>query len=646
MRRTARTVLLTATLATLAAAPASAAPAQLSPVGRYSTDLGEDSAEIVAYDGGRAYVINTASSSVDILQVGRGGSLTRLRRIDLSAFGAGGNSVAAKNGLVAVALDAPERTDPGQVVFLNRDGRVLTSVAVGAVPDMVTFTPDGKHLLVANEGEPSDDYSVDPEGSVSVLNVRPLVARRKGKAGAKGNLVRTADFRTVAIPAGVRIFGPGATPAQDIEPEYITVAPDGRTAYVSLQENNAIAVLDIQHARITRVFPLGLKDHRLAGNALDANDRDRIAIAPATVPLFGMYQPDGIASFDHNGQTLLITANEGDVREWGNYEEAVPASSLATRLDPAAFPLGLPSSLGRLKVSTATGDTDTDGDFDQLHAFGARSFSIFTTDGQLVFDSGDQIERFIAATNPAAFNVSNSNDTVDNRSDDKGPEPENVTVGEVAGQRYAFVALERVGGVLVVNITDPTAPVIEAWPTTAPTAPFRSARTAAPRASPLSTQRPRPPARRCSWWATRSPGQSPPTPRRAIVPCESPSPLAPRAGRVVASPTPHSGYPRRGTAVTTRTTSSPSNSEEAPRTRCVCGPQAAIALPATGLVVAPVGSCRERVRSGPAGPGQIGQPTRPLGRADAAWAEALPCPGRRRNQEVGALRVSRPAAWR
>jgi len=463
MRRTTRTVLLTATLAALAAAPASAAPAQLSPVGSYSTGLGAASAEIVAYDGGRAYVINTASNSVDILQVGRGGALSLLRRIDLSGYGAGGNSVAAKDGLVAVALDAPKRTDPGQVVFLDRDGSVLTSVTVGAVPDMVTFTPDGKHLLVANEGEPSDDYTVDPEGSVSVLNVRPLVARRNSKAGSNGNLVRTADFRTVTIPAGMRIFGPGATPAEDIEPEDITVAPDGRTAYVSLQENNAIAVLDIQHARITGVFPLGLTDHRLASNALDVNDRDGIAITPATVPLFGMYQPDGIASFGHDGQTLLITANEGDVRELGDYEEGARASTLTSRLDPTAFPSGLPSSLGRLTVSTATGDLDGDGDFDQLHAFGARSFSIFTTDGALVFDSGDQIERFIAATNPAAFNVSNSNNTVDNRSDDKGPEPENVTVGEIAGQRYAYVALERVGGVLVVNITDPSAPVIQAW---------------------------------------------------------------------------------------------------------------------------------------------------------------------------------------
>lgn len=448
----------------LSAGQASAAETlRLDPVDSYATGLGEASAEIVAYDGGRAYVINTATSAIDILDVSADGSLSLHRRVDLAAYGAGGNSVAARNGIVAVALDAAVRTDPGTVVFLDRDGQVLTSTRVGAVPDMVTFTPDGKFLLVANEGEPNDTYTVDPEGSVSVIHVGPLVARRNGRAGGAGNLVRTADFRSVAIPAGVRIFGPGATPAQDLEPEYIAVDPDGRTAYVTLQENNAIAVLDIQHARITRLLPLGLKDHRLAANALDANDQNGIAIAPAAPPVYGMYQPDGIAAFEHSGQTYLITANEGDVREWGTYVESARASTLVPRLDPVAFPTGLPTALRRLNVSTATGDTDGDGDFDQLHAFGARSFSIWTTDGTLVFDSGDQIERLIAATDPAAFNVSNSNNTVDNRSDDKGPEPEGVTVGEIDGRRYAFLALERVGGVLVYDITDPSSPVFQSW---------------------------------------------------------------------------------------------------------------------------------------------------------------------------------------
>lgn len=412
-------------------------PVVLEPVSSYATGLGEASAEIVAYDRGRAYVV---------------------RRVDLVTFGAGGNSVAARNGVVAVALDAPVRTDPGAVVFLDGDGEVLTSVAVGAVPDMVTFTPDGKYLLVANEGEPDDTYTIDPEGSVSVLKVRPLLAGRGG-----GNLARTADFRSVPIPAGVRIFGPGATAAQDIEPEFIAVDPNGRKAYVTLQENNAIAVLDIERARITSLLPLGLKDLRLPGNAFDANDRDGIAIAPATVPVFGMYQPDGIAAFRNAGHTYLITANEGDVREWGDYEEGTRASDLAGLLDPSAFPSGLPAALARLNVSTATGDTDGDGDFDQLHAFGARSFSVWDTDGTLVFDSGDQIERLIAGLEPAAFNVSNSNNTVDNRSDDKGPESEGVTLGRVRGRRMAFLGLERAGGVLVYDVTDPAAPVFQSW---------------------------------------------------------------------------------------------------------------------------------------------------------------------------------------
>lgn len=467
---TARTAAALAVAVALGASSAAGADAHLllEPAGTYSTGLGEGSAEIVALDGDRAFVINTATTAVDVLDVASDGSLSLHRRVDLDAYGAGGNSVAAHDGLVAVALDGEVKTDPGTVVFLDRDGEVLTSVAAGALPDMVTFTPDGKHLLVANEGEPNDDYTLDPEGSVSVIDVRPIVARRGGEAGRRGHLVRTAGFDDVAIPAGVRLFGPGATPAQDLEPEYIAVAPDGRTAYVTLQENNALAVLDIRRARITTVLPLGLKDHRLPANGLDASDRDGIAIAPTTVPVLGLYQPDGIAAFDAGGRTYLITANEGDVREWGDYEEGVRAADLAEegRLDPDAFPDGLPASLARLNVSTASGDTDGDGDHDELHAFGARSFSIWTTEGRLVFDSGDDIEQLVATVAPGAFNVSNSNNTVDNRSDDKGPEPEGVTVGVVDGRTYAFIALERVGGVLVYDVTDPTAPVLQSWANT------------------------------------------------------------------------------------------------------------------------------------------------------------------------------------
>lgn len=207
---------------------AAAGPVVLVPTDSYATGLGEASAEIVALDSDRAFVINTATTAVDILDVAADGSMTLVRRVDLGAYGAGGNSVDVHDDVVAVALDAPVRTDPGTVVFLDRDGEVLTSVKAGAVPDMVTFTADGKYLLVANEGEPDATYSVDPEGSVSVIAVRPLVARGHGNAGDAGNLVRTAAFGSIEIPAGVRIFGPGATPAQDIEPEYIAVDPDGR----------------------------------------------------------------------------------------------------------------------------------------------------------------------------------------------------------------------------------------------------------------------------------------------------------------------------------------------------------------------------------------------------------------------------------
>lgn len=422
-------------------------------------------AEIVAHDPGsqRLFVVNARANSVDVLDLRVPATPTRLFSIELAPHGAGANSVAVSPrgeghgpATVAVAVEAADRQAPGRVALFDTDGNALASLEVGALPDMLTFSPDGRWLLVANEGEPSADYLVDPVGSVSVIDLS-----RGARRVTQGD-VRTAGFErfTPADLPGVRVFGPGASVAQDLEPEYITISRDSREAWVTLQENNAIARIDIRRARVIDVFALGTKDHSLAGNALDPSDRDG-GIKLGNWPVRGFYLPDAIASYRVGGRTFLVTANEGDARDYAGFGEERRVKDLT--LDPGAFPdaatLALDANLGRLRVTRTAGDIDADGDHDELYSFGARSFSIWSSEGELVHDSGDALERLIAAELPEQFNSTNdANGSFDSRSDDKGPEPEGLALGRVAGRWLLFVGLERIGGVALFDITDPRAP--------------------------------------------------------------------------------------------------------------------------------------------------------------------------------------------
>jgi 2',3'-cyclic-nucleotide 2'-phosphodiesterase (5'-nucleotidase family) len=434
-------------------------PSLLKPLGTYETEVFDASAaEIVVHDPAsqRLFVVNANAPAVEVLDIKDPSNPTKLFDIDPSAYGAGANSVAIFNGIVAIAIEAEEKTDPGRVVFFDINGNFLNAVTVGALPDMLTFSPDGSKVLVANEGEPNDDYSIDPEGSISIIDV----------SGGSTNLtqanVTTADFTAFndqqdeLIAAGVRIFGPNATVAQDVEPEYIAISGDSSTAYVSLQENNALAVVDIASGTVTDILPLGFKSH--AENPLDASDRDD-AINIQNLPVFGMYQPDAISLYEAGGETYIVTANEGDARDYDGFSEEARVKDL--QLDPIAFPnaaeLQADEALGRLTVTTTLGDANGDGLYEELYAFGGRSFSIWDTQGNLVYDSGAELETTIAELFPDDFNADNAeNDSFDNRSDNKGPEPEGIAIGEIDGRTYAFIGLERFGGVVTYDITNPT----------------------------------------------------------------------------------------------------------------------------------------------------------------------------------------------
>ena len=422
---------------------------QLSALGTFkSGPYDQGAAEIVSYDAAtqQAYVVNGFAKTIDVFSLAQPDKPALINQIKLKAFGAP-NSVAVKRGLVAVAVAAKPKQDPGSIVVFDLNGEYLNTFKVGALPDMVTFTPDGSVILSANEGEPNDDYTVDPEGSISLIPVGKDI-RQQSQAD-----VRTADFsafNTQLLNPAIRIFGKNASVAQDLEPEYITVSADSKTAWVALQENNALAVIDIAASKVTALLPLGTKSHALSGNGFDASDEDGGAHIQ-TWPVEGMYQPDTITSYTVDGETMIVTANEGDARDYHGYSEETRVGKLnLSKVLTQAYPkLGSNKQLGRLKVSQVGADTDGDGKADRLLAYGARSFSIWSAQGDLIFDSGDQFEQITAQLEPALFNVD------DDRSDNKGPEPEALALGEIEGRIYAFIGLERTGGIMIYDITEP-----------------------------------------------------------------------------------------------------------------------------------------------------------------------------------------------
>ncbi|MCB0786828.1 MAG: choice-of-anchor I family protein, partial [Flavobacteriales bacterium] len=381
--------------AILAAFAVQAQTINLVPIGTYATGIYDEGAsEVVDYDAStqQVYSTNALANSVDILDVSDPTAPVLVTSISLAPYGGGVNSVAVLNGGIAVAVEANVKTDPGSIVFFDLSGNFLSQVTVGALPDMVTATPDKLTVLVANEGEPDDDYLIDPIGTVSIIDVSG------GLASVTGANVTTLDFSSFSLATvpDARVFGPGASFAQDMEPEHIAVSPDGTTAWVVCQENNVVGRIDLGTNTWTSLTALGTADHSVSGNGIDASNQDG-AINIATWPVKGFFMPDGMDAYEVGGNTYVVFANEGDSRDYDGFSEEDRVKDLT--LDPVAFPnaatLQLDENLGRLNITTTAGDLGNDGDYDELYSYGSRSFSIRDAAGNLVFDSGDQFEQLI-----------------------------------------------------------------------------------------------------------------------------------------------------------------------------------------------------------------------------------------------------------
>ncbi len=430
------------------------------PAGRCASSLFDlSAAEIPAFHPAskRLFVVNGAEG-LDIIDLA---DPARAERVAVRRQ-ANATSVAIHGNLVALSALGPSPTSRGIVRFFDPSGKDLGRVTVGFGPDMITFTPDGRRLIVACEGEcpppvagAAPGSTVDPPGSVAIVELAEGVEKaRVIEVGFDGFEPRRAEL----VGRGLRVVTPGRTIAEDLEPEYVAIAPDGRTAFVTLQENNAVAVIDLGSATVRSIEPLGFRDCTRPGQGIDAVV-DGVG-APRPVPVLAMPQPDAIAAFDHGGTTWLLTVNEGESRA-GAFDEVITWRQAHAQMHGAEALRRDPEPWGALQVSCVPAPSGAGA---MPCAFGTRSISLWRLDPatarlELAWDSGEAIERLVAERTPALFNADHSKGPrVDARSRSKGPEPEGVTIGEVGGCRIAFVTLERSSAVVAFDLTDPARP--------------------------------------------------------------------------------------------------------------------------------------------------------------------------------------------
>jgi len=395
------------------------------------------------------------------------------------------NSIAINGDLLAVAMAASETGELGNIAFYDISETTpvfIKNVVAGFLPDMVTFSPDGTKVVVANEGEPKGDYSIDPEGSISIIDIIDSVPN---DAATQLSLTAFNSQKNDLIAQGVVFSNPtgntikgnliDTTVAMDLEPEYVAISQDSKTAFITVQENNALITVNLDDNSMS-IKGLGFKDW--SDLYFDGSDKDGGINFNKYAGLYGMYQPDTVASYQWQGADFIVTANEGDGREYFfdsadettclaeggvdfddddgclSYTDEIRASKLTLGGDLASINND-DDDIGRLKVSTVLGDSDNDGVYENLYTFGGRSFTIWDANGLVVFDSGDAVDRITASIHGEAFNNDEDENEGDTRSDAKGAEPEALALGQVGDRMLAFVGLERMAGIMVFDVTNP-----------------------------------------------------------------------------------------------------------------------------------------------------------------------------------------------
>ncbi|WP_269541916.1 choice-of-anchor I family protein [Cerasicoccus fimbriatus] len=467
---------------------------RLTPVATFNSGLFDEAgAEIVAYHAGtqRLFVVSSAASAAEIRVLDASnpssGELPQINAIVAPQPNFEPNSVDTFTGAlgdaVAIAWSDESGVAGRGVVTLHNPSTLAmigSPITVGFLPDMLTFTADGNQLVVANEGEMVG--SDNPEGSVSIIDFSGSFAVAThtevtfDRWNRREDVLRSRGVLLTQIDAGL-----AENVAQDLEPEYVAISPDGETAWVGLQEANAVAIIDLKRYAVRNILPLGTINYGMI--PLDASDRDEgeddepinVTFEPG---LYGLPQPDAIAFVEFEGMSYLLTANEGDARDFEElrFKDIGDAGETTYVFDPAVIstlaPLQENDQLGRLEINLVASDLDKDGDIDVPMVFGGRSMSVYEAPvvgrfrqvGGTSANGNNDLDEFTASIFPNVFHSNNDdNDSLESRSDAKGVEPEALTVAEIDGQTYAFLGLERQSAIMIYNVTDPRTPQFVAY---------------------------------------------------------------------------------------------------------------------------------------------------------------------------------------
>ena len=471
-------------------AQADEATVKITEISSITSGDGEGSAEIATYHAGskRIFATNGVKNTIDIFDISDVANPKKVGSVALSPYGNDVTSVAAGKDVVVAVVNVSDKfsatgvptTTNGKIVVFDTAGKVLSSPDVlGVLPDSVSFAPNGTTALVAIEAQPvcakddpataakeDADYTKasDPVGGVTVVDLSDPAAPVLKFAGFDQFTVSEMRAKGIAVSSVVNNV------SKDFEPEFAT-AIDNEFAYVTIQEANAIGKLNIQTATfesITRAF-----ESKVSQVARDTSDRDSGAGPRTYANVVGASQPDAIAGFKMGSGNYFITANEGDAREYTCLNDDLRASAL--KVDPRRFAdwktLSGSAALGRAKVNPNNGDRDGDGDIDTIHLRGSNSMTMYRN-GLAIWDSADLLDQI----QTAAFGVANINGSHSlssdkatmnyvgqDRSDDKGSEPEGVAVGMVGDRRIAVLGLERMSALAVFDITQPRIPVFIEW---------------------------------------------------------------------------------------------------------------------------------------------------------------------------------------
>lgn len=478
----------------LLSAPATANPEnfEIELLSTVDSGDGELGAEIPTYHAAsqRLFATNGAANTVDVYDLSDPTAPERIKQISLDAYGDGITSVAAGAKVIAVAMTRDAKfsasgiptAQNGVIVVLDTHGKVLSSTDVGGVlPDAVSFTPNGLTAVVALEAEPvcalddpateeneAEDYSLahDPEGKVAIVNLSNPMKPKVATAGFDGFTVAEVEALNIAVNDTVNNV------AKDFEPEYATVVSNS-LAYVTLQEANAIAEVNLSSASITRIINAGNTDRSVV--AIDASDKDDVSTLRKYQNVYSVAQPDTIASYGVHLDSYLVTANEGDSREWDCLDDDDRVEDLDVDSNALSEFYLSDERLGRAKVDPNLGDLDGDGDYDELYLRGGRSVSIYKN-GSLLWDSGTLFDelQIAALGNDTNGQWELSEDATEwsydpqSRADDKGAEPEGIAVGTTGDRRVAVVGLERMSALVFLDITDAAAPSVISWEQMAP----------------------------------------------------------------------------------------------------------------------------------------------------------------------------------